>query len=95
LIPLGNIDPDKDCADAMVDRGDVRAVGPLVKLVAALDRCHGLGGVSRPTAAPLAVAARPEMACLPEPAPPLALTCAARPLDEVLAQAVELSDSGA
>ena len=85
-------------ADAMVDRGEVRAVGPLVKLVAALDRYHGLGGLAGLAAAPLAVAPPPETASLPEPAPPLALTCAAPPFDEVPAQAVAVSavsDSGA
>ena len=49
-------------------------------------------------AAPLAVAPPPETASLPEPAPPLALTCAAPPFDEVPAQAVAVSavsDSGA
>ena len=81
-------------ADAMVDRGDVRAVAPLVKLVGALDRYHGLGGLSRLAAAPLAIAAPREMASLSEPAPPLALTRAAPLLDES-AQVVEVSDSGA
>ena len=55
-------------ADALVDRGDLRAVGPVVKLVAALDRYHGLGGLSRLAAAPLAIAAPREMASLSEPA---------------------------
>ena len=85
-------------ADAMVDRSEVRAVGPLVKLVTALDRYHGLGGLAGLAAAPLAVAPPPETASLPEPAPPLALTCAAPPFDEVPAQAVAVSavsDSGA
>jgi hypothetical protein len=82
-------------ADALVDRGDLRAVGPVVKLVAALDRYHGLGRLSRLTATPLAIAPPPEMASLPQPAPPLALTRAAPPLDEVAAVAVEGTDSGA
>ena len=82
-------------ADALVDRGELRAVGPVVKLVAALDRYHGLGRLSRLTAAPLAIAPPPEMASLPQPAPPLALTRAAPPLDEVAAVAVEGTDSGA
>src|SRR6516162_3645495 len=58
-------------ADALVDRGELRAVGPVVKLVAALDRYHGLGRLSRLMATPLAIAPPPEMASLPQPAPPL------------------------
>ena len=30
-------------ADASIERGELKAVGPLVRLVAALDRYHGLG----------------------------------------------------
>jgi hypothetical protein len=83
-------------ADAMVDQGDLKAVGPIVKLVAALDRYHGLSDRSLPAGrAPLALAPTPEMASLPPPAPPLALTRAAPPLDEVVAVTVEGTDSGA
>ena len=60
-------------ADIAIERGDLKAVGPLVKVVAALDRYHGLGDKlalrSNASAAP------------PLPAPPLALTFAAPPLD--------------
>jgi hypothetical protein len=33
-------------ADGRVERGDMKAVAPLIKLIGALDRCHGLN--SRP-----------------------------------------------
>lgn len=60
-------------ADALVDRGDLRGVAPLVKLVGALDRYHGLDRRSLPAAPPAQLEA-------PEPAPaPLALTHAAEP----------------
>ena len=74
-------------ADAMIDRGELNALGPLVKIVAALDRYHGLGHGSPATRSePLASAlAAPS---LPEP-PPLALTHAAPPLDEVAPAATE------
>jgi hypothetical protein len=75
-------------ADAMIDRGELNALGPLVKIVAALDRYHGLGHASpaprsEPLASPLAAAS------LPEPPPQLALTHAASPLNEVAPAAVE------
>ena len=38
-------------ADALIDRGDVRGLAPLVKIVGELDRYHGL---QRPRAAPRA-----------------------------------------
>ena len=58
-------------ADALIDRGDVRGLAPLVKIVGGLDRYHGL---QRPRAAPRApLVAAPE----PPPAAPLALTHAA------------------
>ncbi len=63
-------------ADALVDRGDVRGLGPLVKIVGELDRYHGLerrsGRIPR-----LPQFEAPE----PQPAAPLALTHAAPPLD--------------
>ena len=70
-------------ADASIERGELKAVGPLVRLVAALDRYHGLGRASAqraPAAAgtPLPPAEAPPLAL---PAPPLALTDAASPLD--------------
>ena len=61
-------------ADALIDRGDVRGVAPLVKIVGALDRYHGLDRRSVP-AAPPARLEPPE----PPPAPPLALTHAGEP----------------
>ena len=83
-------------ADAMVDRGDLNAIGPMVKLVAALDRYHGLSDRSLPASrALLAIEPPPEIASLPELAPPLALTRAAAPLDEVVAVAVAGTDFGA
>ena len=57
--------------DELVDKGDPKAVAPLIRLVAALDRYHGLAP-ARP-----APKARPPLAL---PAPPLALTHAAPPL---------------
>src|SRR5271165_115214 len=54
-------------ADAGLDRGELREVGPLLKVVAALDRYHGLKARS----ARLARRAAPPP---PLPAPPLELT---------------------
>ncbi len=60
-------------ADASIDRGLLTAVGPLVKVVTALDRYHGLKDRSRfSPRAPLG-------APLPPPAPPLKLTHSASP----------------
>jgi hypothetical protein len=60
-------------ADSCVARGDMKAVGPLIKLIGALDRYHGLDGRYRrePRLAPL----------LGAPAAPLAL---AAPADDFL-----------
>ena len=70
-------------ADASIERGDLKAVGPLVRLVAALDRYHGLGGASAQRAPAAAGAPLPPAEAPPPalPAPPLALTHAAPPLD--------------
>ena len=58
-------------ADALIDRGDVRGLAPLVKIVGELDCYHGL---QRPRGAPRApLIEAPE----PTPAAPLALTHAA------------------
>ena len=57
-------------ADASIEQGDLKAVGPLLRLVAALDRYHGLAP-QRPAQAPAAAAP------LALPAPPPALTHAA------------------
>jgi hypothetical protein len=77
-------------ADAMIDRGELNALGPLVKIVAALDRYHGLGHGSPTTRSePLAIAPAVRTASLPEPPPSLALTHAAPPLDEIASAVVE------
>lgn len=56
-------------ADAALERGDLKAVGPLVKVVAELDRYHGLAGRRAPAAPALPA---------PPPGPaPLQLTHAA------------------
>ena len=52
-------------ADAAIERGDVRAVSQYLKVVAALDRYHGLAAALAP---PKPASARPS---LPAPAPPL------------------------
>src|SRR5208337_4039595 len=52
-------------ADAALDSGDLKAIGPLVKVVNALDRYHGLAALSSQPPAPTAVPC-------PPPAPPLA-----------------------
>jgi DNA-binding CsgD family transcriptional regulator len=57
-------------ADGSIERGDMKAIDPILRIVAALDRYHGLAP-QRPARAPAAV--RP----LALPAPPLALTRAA------------------
>jgi len=61
-------------ADALIGRGDVRGVAPLVKIVGALDRYHGLDRRSAPAAPPAQLEA-PE----PASAPLLALTHAGEP----------------
>jgi hypothetical protein len=76
-------------ADALIDRGDVRGLAPLVKIVGELDRYHGLGRRSR-TAPP---APRYEALDPPPPAP-LALTHAAPPLDDAVAPAAEIAELG-
>jgi hypothetical protein len=63
--------------DAAVERGDVQAVSQYLKVVAALDRYHGLAFAL----APPAPAAAPAPERLPAPAAPLALTHSAAPLD--------------
>jgi hypothetical protein len=70
-------------ADSRLDRGELAAVAPLVKVVAALDRYHWLIDPPDPVHAP--------PANLPLPAPPLALTHAAPPSDT----AEEATDFGA
>ncbi len=69
-------------ADIRLDRGELAAIAPFVKVVAALERYH------RPMDPPAPVRAPP--AALPLPAPPLALSQAAAPLDD-LAGGVEIA----
>jgi hypothetical protein len=66
-------------ADASIERGELKAVGPMMRLVAALDRYHGLGpgsAPSRPAASePPAALAPPPLALLVPPlAPPGPMT---------------------
>jgi transposase len=70
--------------DELVDKGDPKAVAPLIRLVAALDRYHGL--------APTRPAAESPPLPLALPAPPLALTHAAPPVDGKLADAGKTGD---
>ena len=70
-------------ANASIDRGELRAVAPLVKIVAALDRYHGLKQPQRP----MTGAANP-----PDPAPPPALTHAAPPLSGLAAEVEGATD---
>jgi hypothetical protein len=60
-------------ADGALDRGNLKAVGPMVRLVAALDRYHGLGAADARRSAAALEAPR-------APATPRALTAAAPPL---------------
>ena len=72
--------------DIRIDRGELAAVGPLMKVVAALERYHGLDDRTEPaTPAPRA----------PLPAPPLALALAAPPLDDSAEPTVEGTVFGA
>jgi hypothetical protein len=72
-------------ADASIENGDLKALGPFVRLIAALDRYHGLGTAkahSHPAAgAALTAPAAPPLAL---PAPPLARTRAKSGVDELL-----------
>ena len=63
-------------ADASIDQGELRAIGPLVKVVRALDRYHGLADPPH-AALPGAAAAASSL-----PARPLQLTHAEPPLVE-------------
>ena len=74
-------------ADASLDRGELAAIAPLMKVVAALERYHGRQDRSEP--------AKPEHAPLALPAPPLALAHAAPPLDDIAAETVEGTVFGA
>ncbi len=75
-------------ADLRIDRGELAAIAPLVKVVAALERYHGRQDRSEPT--------RPvPHGAPPLPAPPLALSHAAPPLDDVAEQTLEGTVFGA
>ena len=76
-------------ADAAIERGDVRAVSQYLKVVAALDRYHGLAAALAP---PEPAPARPT---LPAPAAPLALTHAAPPLEADAAPTSNRAQNGA
>jgi transposase-like protein len=78
-------------ADAAIERGDVRAVSQYLKVVAALDRYHGLAAALEP-AEP---ASAPAAARLSAPAPPLALAHAAPPLEAEEAATAERAQNGA
>ncbi len=71
-------------ADASIENGDLKAVAPLTRLVAALDRYHGLGALARWRPAPTAPLPAPAAPPLALPAPPLALTEAKTGVDEPL-----------
>lgn len=70
--------------DGLVDKGDPKAVAPLIRLVAALDRYHG--------PAPARPAPETPPPPLALPAPPLALTHAAPPVANELADARQTAD---
>jgi hypothetical protein len=67
-------------ADERLDKGDMKAVAPLIRIVAALDRYYGL--------APARPVSETQPPLLAQPVPPLALTHAAPPID------VEAADAG-
>ena len=73
-------------ADVSIERGDLRAIAALTKVVAALDCYHGLQAPSRPT----------ENALLPAPpAPPLALAHAAPPMASLATELERVTVFGA
>ncbi len=74
-------------ANIRLDRGELAAVAPLVKVVAALDRYH------RPMDPPDPIHAPPMALSLP--APPLALTHAEASLDDPAAEVESATDFGA
>ncbi len=78
-------------ADAAIERGDVRAVSQYLKVVAALDRYHGLAVALAPPE-PASPDAQPR---LPAAAPPLALTHATPPLAAEEAATAERAQNGA
>jgi len=78
-------------ADAAIERGDVKAVSQYLKVIAALDRYHGLAAALAPPEA----AAAPAEPRLPAPAPPLALTHVAPPLDAEAESIADRAQNGA
>jgi hypothetical protein len=69
-------------ADASIERGELKAIKPYMRLIAALDRYHGLGAARvRSRASASAHSAAPAAPPLSLTAPPLALPDAAPPLD--------------
>lgn len=81
-------------ADASLEQGDMKAGGPFLRVVAALDRYHGLAPArsaqARAATPPLALPAPP----LALPAPPLALTHAAPVPDAEPPLAAEAMEDG-
>jgi len=73
-------------ADMGIEKGDLRAIAPLIRVVAELDRYHGLGVKYQRRLDARALAE-------PSPAPPLALTHVTRGPGE--AEAANVSESGA
>jgi hypothetical protein len=84
-------------ADAALERGDLKAVRALVTVVAAMDRYHGLrdsagdrSSSSHPDALDLDSSAAPAL-----PPPPLRLSHAGSPAEEVPAESPEVTVFGA
>ena len=78
-------------ADAAIDDGNLKAIGPLVKVVRSLDRYHGLEGSA---GAPSPPAIAPPLPAPSLPAPPLRLTRSApRMIEQVLAESIAVTIS--
>jgi len=89
-LQVARIEKALTTADAAIERGDVRAVSQYLKVVAALDRYHGLAAaLAAPEPAP------PEAPSLAAPAPPLALTHAGPPSETDAAALAEKPQNGA
>jgi AraC-like DNA-binding protein len=73
-------------ADAALDEGHLAAIAPMVRVVAALDRYHGLGPVR---------AAGPSAVSLPSATAPLALPQSAPPLEIAAAEHHAVTNFGA
>lgn len=81
-VQLARLNKALRVADGALDRGNLKAVGPMIRLVAALDRYHGLRGPG----ARLAVAAEPISA-------PVTPAFLARPAPALAAPGVAYADS--